>query len=106
MGPSLAGIAPDVVERMVREGRGGMPLYSDRHLSAADLVDLATYLQGLEAGRPPPEEIAALQRLTYDPSTPLDALLRGKAAIRRSCGGCHNQHGGIRPLHGRRHGSR
>lgn len=91
VGPSLAGIAPEVVERMVREGRGGMPLYSENHLQPGDLAHLASYLQGLPVARPAPEEIAALQRISYDQSVPVDVLLKGKSAIRRSCGACHAQ---------------
>ncbi|MBI4310546.1 MAG: cytochrome c [Chloroflexi bacterium] len=91
--PSLAGSPPATVERMAREGPGGMPAYSPAHLSDDDMADLAPYLRSLEVARPKSEEIAALQRLTYDPSVPLDVLLKGKAAIRRSCGACHDQPG-------------
>jgi mono/diheme cytochrome c family protein len=93
VGPSLAGSSLETVKRMVREGRGGMPTYTDAHLGDADLAALAAYLRGLEVARPDSEKIAALQRLTYDPSVPIDVLLKGKAAIRRSCGACHAQPG-------------
>ena len=93
VGPSLAGSSPETVKRMVREGRGGMPTYIDAHLGDADLAALASYLLGLEVARPDSEKIAALQRLTYDPSVPIGVLLKGKAAIRRSCGACHAQPG-------------
>ncbi|GEM_PF-994890 len=91
--PPLAGSFPDIVKRMVREGPGGMPVYASAHLTDADLANLATYLRGLEVARPDSEKIAALQRLIYDPSVPLNVLLKGKAAIRRSCGACHAQPG-------------
>ncbi len=91
--PPLAGAVPDVVKRMVREGRGGMPVYTEKNLSDADVNRLTTYLQGLEVVRPESEQIAVLQRLTHDPAVSTDVLLRGKAAIRRSCGACHAQPG-------------
>ena len=91
VGPSLAGSVPRIVERMVREGPGGMPAYATKHLTDADLTTLAAYLAGLPVAKPDFAEIAALQRLTYDPATPLDVLLKGKAALRRSCGACHTQ---------------
>ncbi|MBI2165196.1 MAG: cytochrome c [Chloroflexi bacterium] len=89
--PPLAGSSPDIVKHMVREGPGGMPVYSQAHLGDADLEVMAAYLHGLEVARPDSEKIAALQRLTYDPSVPVSVLLKGKAAIRRSCGACHTQ---------------
>ena len=55
VGPSLAGSSYDVVERMVREGRGGMPAYSEDHLGAAAITELATYLGGLADASPKPE---------------------------------------------------
>jgi len=91
VGPSLANSSSETVKRMVREGRGGMPTYVDAHLGDADLAALAAYLQGLEVVRPDPQKIAALQRLSYDPSVSREMLLKGKAAIRRSCGACHAQ---------------
>ena len=91
VGPSLAGSSPETVQRMVREGRGGMPAYSEEHLTDAGLAELSTYLSGLDIARPSSEDIAALQRLTYDPFVPKDVLLKGKVAIRRSCGACHVQ---------------
>ena len=91
VGPSLANSSPETVKRMVREGRGGMPVYIDAHLSDADLAALTAYLRGLEVVRPDAQKIAALQRLNYDPSVPREILLKGKAAIRRSCGACHAQ---------------
>lgn len=93
VGPSLAGSSPEIVRRMVREGRGGMPAYIDAHLSEADLAALVAYLRELEVAKPDPQKIAGLQRLTYDPAVPKDVLLKGKAAIRRSCGACHAQPG-------------
>jgi len=93
VGPSLAGSLPETVKRMVREGPGGMPAYSEVYVSDTDLTALATYLRSLEVIRPLSEQIAALQRLTYDPSVPIDVLLKGKAAIRTSCGACHTQPG-------------
>lgn len=93
VGPSLAGSSLETVKRMVREGRGGMPAYIEEHLDEAALAALAVYLRGLEVARPDPQKIAALQRLIYDPSVPRDVLLKGKAAIRRSCGACHAQPG-------------
>jgi len=93
VGPSLAGSSPATVKRMVREGRGGMPAYIDAHLGEAELTALAAYLRGLEVARPNSEEIAALQRLKYDSVVPRDVLLKGKAAIRTSCGACHAQPG-------------
>jgi mono/diheme cytochrome c family protein len=68
-----------------------MPAYSQEHLGAADLVELTAYLNGLDSIKPGSEEVAAIQRLVFDPTTPKDILLRGKAAIRRSCGACHAQ---------------
>ncbi|MFQ5854476.1 MAG: c-type cytochrome [Anaerolineae bacterium] len=89
VGPPLAGSVPEIVERMVRDGPGGMPAYSEVQLSDADLEKLAAYLQRLETTEPSAEELAALQRLSYDPSVPLDVLLKGKAALRKSCHACH-----------------
>jgi hypothetical protein len=76
---------------MVREGPGGMPVYGEAVVSEADLDKLATYLQNLKTVKPSREEIASIQRITYDPSVPTDMLLKGKVALRRSCGGCHTQ---------------
>lgn len=91
VGPSLAGTRPQILEHMVRDGPNGMPAYTKDHITDADLATLAAYLQRLEVARPDFAEIAALQRLAYDPATPLDVLLNGKAALRRSCGACHTQ---------------
>jgi mono/diheme cytochrome c family protein len=91
VGPSLAGSFPDIVKRMVRDGPGGMPAYTNTHITDADLATLAAYLQRLGVTKPDSAEIAALQRLTYDPATPLDVLLKGKVALRQSCGACHTQ---------------
>jgi len=91
VGPSLASSRPETLGRMVREGPAGMPAYTRDELSDADLAELAAYLQGLKVVNKSSEEVAAIQRLTYDPSVGRDALLKGKAAIRRSCGGCHSQ---------------
>ena len=81
VGPPLAGSDPKIVTRMVREGRGGMPIYTEENLSDADVNRLTAYLGGLEVVRPESEQIAALQRLTHDPAVPTDVLLRGKVAI-------------------------
>lgn len=92
VGPSLAASHPEIVKRMVRDGPGGMPAYSATSLSDADLDKLAVYLRGLEtAPKPGTEELARLQRIAYDPLVPVDVLLKGKAALRRSCGACHAQ---------------
>jgi len=93
VGPPLAGSDPKIVTRMVREGPAGMPSYTEENLSGADVNRLTAYLGGLEVVRPESEQIAALQRLTHDPAVPTDVLLRGKVAIRRSCGACHSQPG-------------
>ncbi|MBI4202883.1 MAG: cytochrome c [Chloroflexi bacterium] len=93
VGPSLASSSLAVVKRMVREGRGGMPIHAETHLGEAALADLAMYLRTIDVTRPKSEEVAALQRLTYDPSVSMDVLLKGKTAIRRSCGACHDQPG-------------
>lgn len=92
-GPSLAGSLAEIVKHMVRDGPGGMPAWPLDKLSDADLGTLATYLQGLEVARPSTEEIATIQRITYNPLVPMDVLLKGKVAIRRSCGACHAQPG-------------
>ncbi|MBI3953069.1 MAG: cytochrome c [Chloroflexi bacterium] len=91
VGPSLAGSPPEIVTRMVRDGPKGMPAYAEAQLSAADLAKLADYLQGLKIASKSSEEVAAIQRLIYDPSVSRDELLKGKAALRRSCGACHTQ---------------
>ena len=91
VGPSLAHSSPNITKRMVREGPGGMPVYGEAVVSEADLGKLATYLQNLKTVKPSTEEIASIQRITYDPSVPTDMLLKGKVAIRRSCGACHTQ---------------
>ncbi len=91
VGSSLAGSFPDIVKRMVRDGPGGMPVYTEAHIPDADLATLAAYLRGLPVAKPDFAEIVALQRLTYDPATSLDVLLKGKVALRMSCGACHTQ---------------
>ncbi len=91
VGTSLAGSFPEIVKSSVREGRGGMPAYTEAHLSEADAATLAAYLQGVKVARPGPEDAAKIASLTWDPSVPRDMLLQGKAAIRRSCGACHAQ---------------
>ncbi|MBI2872288.1 MAG: cytochrome c [Chloroflexi bacterium] len=91
VGPSLAGTNPEIVKRMVRDGPGGMPAYTETHLSDADLAEMANYLQNLPVVRPGSSEIAALQGITWDPSVSPSILLQGKAAVRRSCGACHSQ---------------
>lgn len=91
VGPSLAGSTPKTVEHMVRDGPGGMPAYTEAHLSNADVAELAAYVQRLNVVMPGPAEIAAIQRLSWDPSVSRSVLLQGKAAVRRSCGACHTQ---------------
>lgn len=94
VGPSLANPFPDfpgIVKHMVREGPKGMPAYSEAHLSDADLEVMAAYLQQLAAPRPSFQEINAIQNLTWDPAVPQALVLQGKAAVRRSCGACHDQ---------------
>jgi mono/diheme cytochrome c family protein len=94
VGPSLANPFPDfpeIVKKMVRDGPGGMPNYSEAHLSDADLEVMAAYLQKLAAPRPNSEEIAAIQNLKWDPTVPQALALQGKAALRRSCAACHTQ---------------
>lgn len=91
VGPSLAGSLPEIVKRIVREGPGGMTAHSEAYLTDADLGQMAAYLEELKVVKPSADEIATLLRITYDPATPLDLLLKGKAALRRSCGACHVQ---------------
>ncbi len=92
VGPPLAGSDPKIVTRMVREGPAGMPSYTEAQLNNADMDKLVAYLQGLKtAPKLTTEELAALARLTYDPAVPTSVLLKGKADLRRSCGGCHTQ---------------
>ncbi len=91
VGPSLAGSTLKIVGHMVRDGPGGMPAYTEAHLSDTDLAKVADYLQNLTVVRPDSAEIAAIQRLTWDLSISPSVLLQGKAAVRRSCGACHTQ---------------
>lgn len=91
VGPSLAGSQPEIVERMVRDGPGGMPAYTEAHLSDADVAELAGYLHNLSVVKPSSAEITAIQVLTWDPSVSRSVLQQGQAAIRRSCGACHTQ---------------
>lgn len=91
VGPSLAGASPDVVRRMVREGRGGMLAFPESQLSDANLDQIAAYLGALERPRSDNQKIAQVQRITFDPSISKELLLKGKVALRRSCGACHNQ---------------
>ena len=89
VGTSLAGADPDIVKKVVRNGPGGMPAFAKETLSDADLDRLVAYLAGLKTPEPSAEELSALSQLSYGPSIPLEVLLRGKAVLRRSCGGCH-----------------
>lgn len=89
VGRSLAGSDSDIVNAMVRQGKGGMPAFSQSALSDADLTALATYLNGIPLTKPDPDDVLAIMNFTYDPSVPLSTLLRGKAAMRESCGACH-----------------
>lgn len=92
VGPPLADSDPKIVTRMIREGRGGMTAYTEAQLNNADVDKMVAYLQGLKTTpKPTTEEMAALARLTYDPAVPTSVLLKGKADLRRSCGGCHSQ---------------
>lgn len=91
VGPSLAHSFPSITKRMVREGPGGMPTYGEAVLSEAELDKMAAYLQGLAMAKPSSEEVAAIQNLTWDPAVPVGTVLKGKAALRRSCGACHTQ---------------
>lgn len=92
VGPPLAGSDPKIVTRMVREGPAGMTAYTEADLNNADVDTLGAYLQGLKTTpKLAAEELAALARLTYDPTVPTSVLLKGKADLRRSCGGCHTQ---------------
>jgi len=89
--PLIAGSSLETVKHMVREAPGGMPAYAQGALSDSDLEAMAGYLAGLPGSNPPIDELSTLADLTYNPSVPLDVLLKGKAAIRRSCGACHTQ---------------
>lgn len=89
VGASLAGALPETVRRIVREGPGGMPTYEETRLSETALDELASYLQGLGGVEPSAQDLAGLRRLAYEPSVPLEVLLRGKVALRQSCGACH-----------------
>ena len=91
VGPSLAGSVPEILDRMVRDGPGGMPAYSEDYLSDEDMAEMAVYLENLVVVRPGPAEIAAIQGLTWDPAISPSVLLQGKAAVRRTCGACHSQ---------------
>lgn len=89
VGTSLAGILPQTVKNVVREGPYGMPAFPKEVLSDDSLDKLATYLRGLEAAKPTADQLAALAQLTYNPSVNRELLLKGKAALRKSCGACH-----------------
>jgi len=91
VGPSLAGSSLETTKRMVREGPGGMPAYAEAQLTEADLDALAAYLREFTIAKPSIEEIAILAKLPWDPTVSPDMVLKGKAALRRSCGGCHTQ---------------
>jgi mono/diheme cytochrome c family protein len=91
VGPALAAANPDIVRHMVRDGPKGMPAYSAAQLSDADLDRIAAYLQGLSIEAKDSEEVAAIQRMTFDPSVSRQQLLRGRVALRQSCGACHAQ---------------
>lgn len=89
VGTSLAGADPEITKNVVRNGPGGMPAFAKSQLSDDDLDKLTAYLQGLGTAMPSAGEMTTLSQLSYDPSVPLDVLLKGKAALRRSCGACH-----------------
>ncbi|MBI2855525.1 MAG: cytochrome c [Chloroflexi bacterium] len=91
VGPSLAGTTLSTLEKMVRDGPGGMPAYGEAHVSDSDLAKLADHFRNLPVVEPNSAEIAAIQRLTWDPAISPSVLLQGKAAVRRSCGACHTQ---------------
>lgn len=89
VGTSLAGAIPQIVKNVVREGPYGMPSFPKDLLSDADLEKLTAYLKGLGTVKPTAAQIATLTQLTYDPSVSKEVLLKGRAALRKSCGACH-----------------
>lgn len=89
VGAALAGAIPEIAKNVVRNGPGGMPIFTKANLSDADLDSLTSYLKGLKTTGGSPEELDALKRLSFDPSVPVGVLLEGKAVLRKSCGACH-----------------
>ena len=89
VGPVLTGAISEITIDVVREGPYGMPAYPEEILNDSDIESLATYLAGLPSNKPSEAERASLLQLTYTPYLAKDILLKGKVALRKNCGACH-----------------